>query len=191
MRNGDAWGSCGQCLDSLKAIDAYTEGWNAESAQKLFDIWERWHLNDMNAACAHQKGPEWDTSRMISFIGYKKTDKADALKKSAISGPLSKKEYKLIEEFEKYHGESLNAEQVPKEVKNLIKAGYLEPWHWSHIEKQERAGWVNVKDGGLLSKPCPVCGYKYGTAWIFEEVPSDVLAWLAALLDTRITPAWV
>lgn len=23
---------------------------------------------------------------------------------------------------------------------------------------------------GLLCKPCPVCGYKYGSAWLFEEI---------------------
>jgi hypothetical protein len=35
MRNGDAWGSCGQCTDSLKEIDTYAEGWNAESVQSF------------------------------------------------------------------------------------------------------------------------------------------------------------
>lgn len=28
---------------------------------------------------------------------------------------------------------------------------------------------------GLLTVPCPECGYKYGTAWLREEVPHDVL----------------
>lgn len=29
---------------------------------------------------------------------------------------------------------------------------------------------------GLLCKPCPECGYGYGTAWRFEPLPADVLA---------------
>jgi hypothetical protein len=44
---------------------------------------------------------------------------------------------------------------------------------------------------GLLTKPCPVCGYRYGTAWRKVDVPDDVLDWLSALPDTKITPAWV
>jgi hypothetical protein len=44
---------------------------------------------------------------------------------------------------------------------------------------------------GLLNKPCPVCGYKYGSAWNKEAVPDGVLDWLCGLPDTRIHPAWV
>jgi hypothetical protein len=28
---------------------------------------------------------------------------------------------------------------------------------------------------GLLTKPCETCGYKYGTQWLKEEIPSDVI----------------
>lgn len=34
---------------------------------------------------------------------------------------------------------------------------------------------------GLLCKPCPTCGYKYGEAWLYEEVPEDVLIYLKSL----------
>lgn len=44
---------------------------------------------------------------------------------------------------------------------------------------------------GILCKPCPVCGYKYGTSWLMEEVPEDVIDWLFALPDTTVKPAWV
>ena len=33
--------------------------------------------------------------------------------------------------------------------------------------------------------------YAYGSAWLFREVPADVIAWFEALPDTDITPAWV
>lgn len=29
---------------------------------------------------------------------------------------------------------------------------------------------------GLLSYPCPVCGYRFGSAWLKEDLPADVLA---------------
>ena len=40
--------------------------------------------------------------------------------------------------------------------------------------------WVTRKEHpqGLLGFPCPVCGYKYGSAWIKEEVPDAVIHWL-------------
>ena len=54
-------------------------------------------------------------------------------------------------------------------------------------------GWLYPKDHpeGLLAKPCPVCGYKYGTAWKTEEVPQEVIDWLFILPDTKVQPAWV
>ena len=33
--------------------------------------------------------------------------------------------------------------------------------------------------------------YRYGSAWLKEEVPEDVLVWLRALPDTDVMPAWV
>jgi len=53
--------------------------------------------------------------------------------------------------------------------------------------------WVNREEhpDGLLSYPCPVCGYKYGSSWLREEVPSDVLDFLRNLPPAGRTPAWV
>jgi hypothetical protein len=63
-------------------------------------------------------------------------------------------------------------------------------WH-VNIDNANLKGWVPEVAGGYLSKPCPVCGYKYGTAWLREDVPAVVLDWLRALPDTDQTPAWV
>lgn len=38
--------------------------------------------------------------------------------------------------------------------------------------------WVPVKDGGLLGAPCPTCGYKYGSKWLYEPLPEEVVAFL-------------
>lgn len=54
MRNGDCHGSCGQCIDEISGgIPA--DGWDVDMIKKLCKIWRRWHLNDMNAACEHQR----------------------------------------------------------------------------------------------------------------------------------------
>ncbi len=54
-------------------------------------------------------------------------------------------------------------------------------------------GWVRRDEHpkGLMCEPCPECGYKYGSAWLKEEVPFAVLEWLRDLPDTDKTPAWV
>jgi hypothetical protein len=44
---------------------------------------------------------------------------------------------------------------------------------------------------GLLCKPCPVCGYKYGSEWRKRSVPEHVLEFLRGLPDTKKKPAWV
>lgn len=41
---------------------------------------------------------------------------------------------------------------------------------------------------GFLAKPCPTCGYKYGTAWRRVEVPAEVIAELRAILGAAEPP---
>jgi hypothetical protein len=44
---------------------------------------------------------------------------------------------------------------------------------------------------GLLMKACPECGYQYGSTWLTEEVPADVLDFLRSLPSTSLAPAWI
>jgi len=67
-----------------------------------------------------------------------------------------------------------------------------------HFEGQKQdswnlLGWITESEhpDGLMCRACPVCGYKYGTAWLKEEVPSDVIVFLQRLPDTDRQPAWV
>lgn len=67
-----------------------------------------------------------------------------------------------------------------------------------HFEGQRQPswnmlGWVTRAEHpeGLLSHPCPTCGYKYGSSWLTEAVPDDVVTFLRSLPDTDVTPAWV
>jgi hypothetical protein len=53
-------------------------------------------------------------------------------------------------------------------------------------------GWLKPEEhpDGLLCRPCPVCGYKYGSAWHSESVPDDVLNRLKALPNAAVPCAW-
>lgn len=72
----------------------------------------------------------------------------------------------------------------PKELPNS---------HANRDEKGILAIWVSPKEhkDGLLGKPCPVCKYKYGTAWLTKEVPKPVIKFLESLPETDKNPAWV
>lgn len=39
--------------------------------------------------------------------------------------------------------------------------------------------------GDTLSGPCAECGYRYGTAWLHEELPEDAIRFFANWLPTK------
>ncbi len=138
--NGDATGSCGQCIESVE--DAKTCAGSLNDAQRshLVAVWRRWHLNGMRAGCEHQRAEGWN-ERPI-----------DASKPTDTYG------------------------------KHCGPGG---PMTWNMLT------WVTKRDhpDGLMCEPCPTCGYKYGTAWLYEHVPDDVLAFVCSLPTTDRLPA--
>ena len=42
----------------------------------------------------------------------------------------------------------------------------------------------NEHPDGILSKPCPVCGYKYGNSWIYYPIPAEDEAIICNILKT-------
>lgn len=49
-------------------------------------------------------------------------------------------------------------------------------WHLNDMraccEHQRELNWTYA---GHPSEPCPTCGYECGTAWLYEEIPAEVL----------------
>jgi hypothetical protein len=57
-----------------------------------------------------------------------------------------------------------------------------------HFEGQRSDSWnmltwvrPDEHPEGLLTKPCPVCGYKYGSAWQSEPLPPDIITYVENL----------
>jgi len=48
---------------SRPPIEKPTTGWSQTLIRTFWDIWKRWHLNDMRAECEHQRirGESWET----------------------------------------------------------------------------------------------------------------------------------
>jgi hypothetical protein len=49
------WSGGGQCVEMLDAVTRPAPGLAPHEIIRLAKIWQRWHLNDMRMACAHQE----------------------------------------------------------------------------------------------------------------------------------------
>jgi hypothetical protein len=130
--NGNAYGGCGQIIMDFReydhrgwtTLDALTlcDGWDRDMIKRFFDIWDRWHLNDMRAGSPSQ---------------------------------------------EKYLRD------------HPVVAIYPES-HYDKVSKVLAKAKLNPDENG----------YSYGSKWLREEVPDDILAFLAGLPDSKVKPAW-
>ena len=118
--------SCGQNLDTI----AIYFGGN-KKVQRIVEIWQRWHMNDMKAGCTHQRAERWD-ERPIDPT--KPTNAYISLTRDGESRPY-------------YSGWNMLA--------------------WAKRSEHPQ---------GLLGEPCEVCGYRYGTAWLHDEIPAEIIA---------------
>lgn len=200
-RNGGAKGSCGQCIEEIRKGEP-VGNWNREMLDKLCEIWDRWHLNDMRPYCEHQKELRWDelARKQVTLYNYRLNHEAikkqQEAEKAALIALREGKAFQPTEEqvayatmpyFIKTH-EELSAEMA----KMYEPKKPLYPGDSGHTETK-MLGWLNPKEhpDGILSKPCPVCGYKYGTSWKKEDVPKDVIGWLFSLPEAEVKPAWI
>jgi hypothetical protein len=135
LRNGNALGSCGQIQGQIERVNDYAPGWDAHAVAQLAEVWNKYHLNDLQPGCEHQIAFGWNKRKL----------------------------------------------DPDKEI----------GWH---VDKHANlAQWACPSEHprGVLNKPCPICGYKYGSQWLRSSVPSFVLEWLRDLPPTDKEPAWI
>jgi hypothetical protein len=195
LNNGDCKGSCGQIemsIDKNYFDDfSFAPNWDKEQVLKLVKIWREWHLNDLRAGCKHQR--KNNIIKDIELIEYTWSDKFYKMRKDAEKGKLSRRKYMAYKKLvPKVHGIifGYNKPKYPtNEIKELLKAGYIK----EDEKETKQSNWVSYKEHpeGLLSKPCSIYGYKYGTKWLHEDVPENILEWLYNLPDTDKNPAWI
>lgn len=201
MSNGDCKGSCGQCNEEIRD-GTPKEPWTKEMIKKLCDIWEEWHLNDMRPYCQHQKELGWreQARERIDFYHYKLNDESikkmnlayeaahDALHKGMPFTPTKEQTmYSNMEYFFDTYDEIKEGSELSK---YYIPYKKYDGTPEKETKRRDRIRYDEYKEG-ILCKPCPVCGYKYGTKWIKEDVPQEVIDWLFNLPETKIKPAWV
>lgn len=84
-----------------------------------------------------------------------------------------------------------HAQGLPWRWKGKHRPSFYHPKPPVMVRTETRAaGWVRHEEhpDGLLSKPCPVCGYKYGSAWRTEPLPAEVVAAVHRIAGGAVTP---
>ena len=194
---GDCVGSCGQIdmhlRDEVNQIDP-APGWDAALLTKFFEVWKEWHLNDTTPGCEHQTGPEW-TPKDVTLYHWRQTDAASAAKKAAetAAGDALKAGTTFTPTAEQTrlaclpYSLTTHTPDAPEGYQAAQNTSY------SSATETKKTNWLHEADhpDGYLSKPCPVCGYKYGSKWLKRDLPADVVTFLHSLPATDKTPAWV
>lgn len=179
--------TAGQCLDVIPEFSETLEDESKKELNSIYELWKKYHLNDMHADCEHDThgkvAGESITLYTYSFKGsyFKPNDKLElaennSLLKNNIKIPnylkTIKDKYRLLftTEYPLSH--------FPKKISKLCE-----------LSKTEAAtrGWIRYDEvltpSGILCKPCPVCGYKYGTAWNYRPIPNIDLKRIYKLMD--------
>lgn len=167
--------ACGQMLDD-EHVFAQVENFTPEMKDlyhRILKVWQRWHLNDMNAGCSHQRD-NWDlTGKVLGIVDLGSSHSFYNLTQKVGKGELSIEEYREFMSIAPTVRKAMKAKYLTPEVLDLIDKDYL------RVDKTdyERNTWVKYEEHpeGLLCKPCEECGYKYGSKWVFEEIPQDVI----------------
>lgn len=170
----------GQCLDT---IAPYIN--NNGIFNEILRLWKLYHLNDMRPECEHQHAAGWHNMAEKKVILYhwrmtREASKAqEEAKKAAISALKSGKCFTPTKEQTFFAGLSYSlttyTDTPPAELgqwyepKKTLFAGDK-----GHTEIKT-LGWLheNEHPDGILSKACPVCGYKYGSEWKYFPIPEE------------------
>lgn len=136
--------------------------------------------------------PAWNFDEEIELVTYKLTRAAYAERTK-----LQNKILDTVAETRRYVAtvEEQGILKLQLSLKRAPDADGVESGRYE-VEKREtrRACWVPVKEHprGLLSKRCSSCGYAYGSSWLYEQVPDDVIEFLLTLPDhsEQLPAAW-
>lgn len=212
LSNGDALGGCGQS-DSLD-VRQFAPGWDSAMVDKLRTIWRDWHLNHMRAYDSAMKADGWHelAARPMQGYHYTLTREAYEARRAAEASALaalrggdpfepSPAEFRAASrpisfvQWER-EGDAPKLRLCPYDGAVYERERHVYGHNKGEVKAPDRKtlGWLTEKEHpeGLLSKVHPKSGNKYGGAWYREDVPADVLDWLAALpdADKPLPGAW-
>jgi hypothetical protein len=190
--------SCGQIRDSL--ADFFPE------AIPFF----QYHLNNCNAGCTHQKALGWGYKRDIALTAFDCTTVQLDILNADLAAKVAKKRAKWIDsklastpavtllkaagiDPTNYAMEALASvgpltsiflengskfvDTFTRKLRKQVLAT-MQKMAQDVIPDETFKSWI-FEDS--LCAPCPECGYKYGTAWLYEPLPQNVIDWVNSL----------
>lgn len=137
----------------------------------------RWNYNNLRPCCKHVDYSKVENNIIPIYLVDLKPETKNKIKRI--------KNY-VVSELLKYDRATLTEEQ--KEILNLSEyVDYeqykdfpedLKAYYYCEIVNYEKARFVSWYDNpeGLINRPCPVCGQRYGEKYCFERIPDNVLA---------------
>lgn len=182
----------GQDRDSVAGVVSFASGWDAERVARLLEVWDAWHLNGMRAGCEHQRADGWREKSLeeITLYYWRTTSEVRrAIREAEKVAAAALKRGETVT----LAPEVFELAALPAEVTTATDVAPAGPYeangpqyegdHFNRACEVKTRGWVRPSEHplGLLTAPCPSCGYEYGSAWLREELPADVLGWLEQL----------
>lgn len=180
----------GQCLDTIAPYI------NDPVYSEILRLWELYHLNDMHPECKHQSALGWreKAKQKVTLYHWRLTsaarDERRAAEKAATRAlqtgetftPNARQTfiYSLPSDL------TTHTETIPGEnAKYYEPQKRLYPGATGHTE-EKLLGWLRKTEhpDGILGKPCPVCGYKYGSSWVYFPIPEQDEKIIINLLKT-------
>lgn len=178
----------GQCSDVIPNFVEALEGEDRDKLNAIYELWKKYHLNDSYADCEHDINSKV-AGEKITLYTY-----------SFKGGDFSRLEnnLKLIEN-NSLLSSNIKVPNCLKVIQNEYRWQFTSEFPLSHFPRKIRKlyklfrtetktrGWVRYNEkltpSGVLCKPCPVCGYKYGTAWNYRPIPDNDLERIYKLMN--------
>ena len=165
----------GQCLDDLKEYIG-----DNETFKIIYRLWNLYHLNSMRSTCEHQRELGWDKlARKEAYIyHWKLNDKMVAerkkIKKSVMNRLLSGETVCLTEYERKIMNLEYFYDSYTETLDNELAEFYNSYDSFRGHKEFYRLGTLKETEhpDGILNKPCPVCGHKYGER-MYMPIPEE------------------
>lgn len=154
---------------------------------EILRLWKAYRLNDMHPECEHQHAAGWDklANKKVALYHWRMTQDARNEQKAAEKAAIIA--LKCGEKFKPTIKQKFfaNLEYSLTTYTETLPADIAKYYDREHTEIKA-LGWLKESEhpDGLLAKACPVCGYKYGTSWVYFPIPAEDEKIIYKLLKT-------
>lgn len=170
----------GQMQTAIRDMPAEDLAISEEHRDALVGLWNAYHLNTLTAGCEHQRAMGWHAAH--AYTGSPTTD----------AGRAYDYALRILDGL---------SETIPPRPACAVCRGLSGPdapcysceggmatEHAYRLRetKTELRRRLELELRDDVSRPCPVCGYRYGSAWLKLPVPADVVLFLRDTLGRPV-----